>query len=139
MIKEIELKESKNYEKYKHNDCLYESGIKADTCILLENMEVYYDKENQIIYFESFESFYLRGESLDETCEITNDMFKEIIQYLGWKKWVMKLYYYDYEEAVISIKSLDKKKKNKENKLSIGSLINNYYKSVSLKKVPNMG
>ncbi len=122
MIREIPLEESKHYSIYKYATRPYKRGIKVDTCLLLDNIETYYNKEDKIVYIESFDFFHI-NDKIEGNGEITRKMLRELTKYLGWKNWSIKLYYYDYEEAVITIRlKKDKKLKNKKN-LAMNSLI----------------
>ena len=50
MIREIPLEESKHYPIYKYATKPYKRGIKEDTCLLLDNIETYYNKEDKMVY-----------------------------------------------------------------------------------------
>lgn len=110
MIKEISLAESKHFKKYEYKTYLYERGIKADICIIVDGLETYYNRSEEIIYIESFEFFNAGKEVVGSTNDMSKDMLKELIKYLGWKNWGINLYYYDYEEAMITIKHIKKEK-----------------------------
>lgn len=132
MIREITLEQSKNFHYYKYNTRFYTHGIKADTCIIIDNLETYYNKKEEVIYVDSHE-YYNKTEP-GESSEITKDMLNELITYLGWHYWSINLYYYDYEEAMIIIKRNDTEYLSEMDKLEMDILTDDLIQNKNTKQ-----
>ncbi|MDO5825477.1 MAG: hypothetical protein Q4Q22_03780 [Methanosphaera sp.] len=107
MIDEISLKDSRNYQNYMQNTDLYNRGIHADTCIIVDSLETYYDRKNQIVYVENYEYFNEMTGNVERKGQITKKMLKELMDYLDWNNWSISIYYYTYEKAIIMIKQIN--------------------------------
>ena len=95
---------------------------------------MYYNKKEEIIYVESFEFFQDINKTIEGNGEITRTMINELTEYLGWKNWSIKLYYYDYEEAMITIR-LKKDTKSHNDQLKANSLINDFKQKIMKKPI----
>ena len=74
LIKEVSLEESEHFNHYEYSTYLYEKGIKADTCIIVDGLETYCNKLEEVVYIESFEFFKEYNRDVERSGEISGDI-----------------------------------------------------------------
>ncbi len=99
MIKEIPLEKSEIYKIF------YEDSkwpIKADSLLMMDDAEVYYSKQDEIIYINDI---HLQN---NEECYklLTKDSLNTLMSYLKWDNYAMGVYYYNFDEGMLSIKKI---------------------------------
>ena len=136
MIEEISLEKSINYQNYRQNTGLYSKGIHADTCIIVDGLETYYNRKEEVIYVENHDYFNQTIGSVERKGQITKNMLNELVNYLNWENWSISVYYYTFEKAIIMIKKI-KDEQNSIKHLDMDVLHDDLLQ-VEDKKIPNV-
>lgn len=136
MIKEIPLNKSQHYHQYKYDTKLYTRGIKADTCIKIDNLETYYNRKEEKLYIESHEQFHEEDntECYDEA--LTKKNIQQLMEYLEWQDWNIKIHYYDYDEAIICITHTKTPIQPHKNKLEMDFINHDLLQKIIPKRTP---
>ena len=97
MITRKPLKTSEIFETF-YKESFY--PIKADYMLILNEIEIYYSKKDEIIYIDDLNMMTKRGE--DET--IYKEELEELLKYLNWDNYILGLYPTSPDSSILCLK-----------------------------------
>lgn len=98
MIKIASLDESETFDMFYKNR---KWGIKADSMLILDKTEIYYSKEDEIIYIDDLG---LQSDGKEGYELLSKKSLNELLKYLGWEDFSIGIYYYAFDNGILCIK-----------------------------------
>lgn len=72
--------------------------------LILDKTEIYYSKEDEIIYIDDLG---LQSDGKEGYELLSKKLLNELLKYLGWEDFSIGIYYYAFDNGILCIKKIE--------------------------------